>query len=163
MTEKARGRLDRIAGAGWIVFGALLLAESLRMERFASQGAALYTLPGFMPGLIGTVLMLLGLLHVLRGLRRGHATDGAPAATPQRLLNSRALITLLLSVGYAAALVGHVPYAVGTALYVAAFVTVFAPAERPLPRRLLAGAAAGIATAAGVTLVFEHLFLVRLP
>jgi hypothetical protein len=154
---------DRIAGLGWIVFGALLLAESLRMERFESQGAAVFTMPGFMPGLLGAVLMVLGLLHVLRGRPSGKAQAARAGDTAERLLNGRALATMLLSVGYAVALVGHVPYSLGTALYVGAFVAIFSAPGSSLKRRLLVGAIAGVATAAAVTVVFEHIFLVRLP
>ncbi|MDM0043928.1 tripartite tricarboxylate transporter TctB family protein [Variovorax dokdonensis] len=162
MTDNAAPS-DRIAGLGWIVFGALLLAESLRMDRFEGQQAALFTLPGFMPGLLGAVLMVLGLLHVLRGRPSGRSAAERTGQPAERLLNGRALVTLVLSVGYAAGMVGHMPYALCTAIYVAAFVAIFAAPGTSIQRRLLVGAIAGVATAAAVTVVFEHLFLVRLP
>ena len=46
-------RSDLRGGAGWAGFGLLILAESLRMDRFTAMGAELYTMPGFVPGMIG--------------------------------------------------------------------------------------------------------------
>jgi hypothetical protein len=107
--------------------------------------------------------MLLGLLHVLRGLRPAGSKAPAGNAAPERLLNGRAALTLVLSAGYAAGMVGHMPYALCTAIYVAVFVALFAAEGRSLGRRLLVGAGMGVATALAVTVVFQHLFLVRLP
>ena len=58
-------RSDIWGGVGWVLFGLLILAESLRMDRFTSMGATVYTMPGFVPGMIGVVVMVLGsvLLH----------------------------------------------------------------------------------------------------
>jgi hypothetical protein len=154
-------RSDLLGGAGWMVFGLLIVAESLRMDRFTSMGAELYTMPGFVPGMIGGVLVLLGLVLMLRGWRRSAA--GADAATPQALMNRRVAVTLGLSVLYAGGLIGRAPFWLATALFVAAFTWHFAPAEQARPKRLLAAALAGVLTAAVVTVVFQYIFLVRLP
>ena len=53
-------RSDLRGGAGWIGFGLLIVGESLRMDRYTSMGATIYTMPGFVPGMIGAVLVLLG-------------------------------------------------------------------------------------------------------
>ncbi|MBA4267503.1 MAG: hypothetical protein C0453_20715, partial [Comamonadaceae bacterium] len=62
-------RSDLWGGAGWTGFGLLILAETLRMDRFTSMGAQLYTMPGFVPGMLGGVIVLLGLVLMLRGWR----------------------------------------------------------------------------------------------
>ncbi len=46
-------RSDVYGGAGWIVFGLLIVVASLRMDRFTSMGASLYMMPGFVPGIPG--------------------------------------------------------------------------------------------------------------
>ena len=55
-------RSDIWGGVGWVLFGLVILAESLRMDRFTSMGATIYTMPGFVPGMIGVVVMVLGLV-----------------------------------------------------------------------------------------------------
>jgi len=159
-------RSDLTGGAGWVGFGLLVVAEALRMDRFENMGATLYTMPGFVPGMIGSLLVLLGAILMLRGWqrrRRGTAASVEADAPPARLLNPRALLTLGLTLGYATVLIGHIPFWLATALFVAAFTWFFAPPEHTAQRRLVSALIAGLLTALVVTLVFEQVFLVRLP
>ncbi|MEO8022726.1 tripartite tricarboxylate transporter TctB family protein [Polaromonas sp.] len=156
-------RSDLRGGAGWVGFGLLIVAESLRMDRFTAMGAELYTMPGFVPGMIGCVIVLLGAILMLRGWRRGNIAAAAPGGPAPPVLNRRVLATLALSLVYAAGLIGRAPFWLATALFVAAFVWCFAPPEQARSRRLLAALAAGALTTIVVTLVFQYVFLVRLP
>jgi hypothetical protein len=162
MTEGGKtARSDLWGGAGWVGLGLLIVAGSLRMDRFESMGAQLYAMPGFVPGMIGGLVAALGLVLMLRGgLRRARETTAA-AAEP--LLNRRIAITMLLTLLYAGLLIGRAPFWLVTALFVAAFVAVFAPAEHSPARRLTVSVVAGVLTSGIVTLVFQHVFLVRLP
>lgn len=156
-------RSDLWGGAGWVVFGLAIVIGSIRMERFESMGAQLYTMPGFVPGMIGGVVALLGLVLMARGwMRRAHET-AAEAAPAEPLLNRRIVITTVLSLVYAGLLIGRAPFWLATALFVAAFVALFAPAEQAPARRATVALLAGVLTSAVVTLVFEQVFLVRLP
>lgn len=162
MTEGGKtARSDLWGGAGWVGLGLLIVAGSLRMDRFESMGAQLYTMPGFVPGMIGGLVALLGLVLMLRGWLRRAGETTADVAKP--LLNRRITITMLLSLVYAGLLVGRAPFWLVTALFVAAFVATFAPAEHSPARRLIVSVVAGVLTSAVVTLVFEQIFLVRLP
>ena len=132
-------RSDLRGGAGWIGFGLLIVGESLRMDRYTSMGATIYTMPGFVPGMIGAVLVLLGAALMLRGRNRLRAKEEAGDTAPDdggiaQWLNRRVIITAL-----------------------------FAPEGQPLPRRLLAAVVAGVLTSLIVTLVFERVFYVRMP
>lgn len=162
MTEGGTtARSDLWGGAGWAGFGLLIVAASLRMERFESMGAQLYTMPGFVPGMLGGVLLLLGALLMLRGWRRSLRETGAEPATP--LINRRIAITLVLTLVYAGLLIGRAPFWLATALFVAVFVASFAPEDQAPLRRLVVSVLAGVLTSAVVTFVFQHIFLVRLP
>ena len=161
-------RSDIVGGAGWIVFGTLVLIESLRMDRFTQMGATLYTMPGFMPGLIGGVLIVLGIVLILRGVARRKAAAAAPAAedgeeAPQPLINQRTACTLVLCLIYACLLIGRVHFIAATTAFVAAFVWLFTPDGVSPRKRVIAAVIAGLATAIAVDLVFEDVFLVRLP
>ena len=159
-------RSDLLGGAGWVGFGLLIVAESLRMDRFTSMGATLYTMPGFVPGIIGALIMVLGAVLMLRGWRRGNSDRAQPTpdtAVAEPVVNRRIAITLVLSLLYAGALLGRAPFWLVTALFVAAFTWLFAPADQPKTRRTVAAAIAGAATSAVVTVVFQYVFLVRLP
>lgn len=154
-------RSDLLGGAGWLFFGLLIVVESLRMDRFTSMGAELYTMPGFVPGMIGSVIVLLGAVLMLRGWRRRAVPrENAPV---RPLLNRRIAITMVLSLTYAGGLIGRVPFWLATFLFVTTFVACFAPPETKPLRRGAVAVLAGVLTTAVVTLVFEQLFLVRLP
>jgi hypothetical protein len=118
-------------------------------------------MPGLVPAIFGGTLMLLGALLVLRGWRRRRAEAGA--ATTEPFMNRRVATMLVLSLVYAVALVGHAPFWLGTSLFVAAFSFLFAPEEQSRMRRIVVAVAAGVLTTLAVVLVFEDVFLVRLP
>jgi hypothetical protein len=59
-------------------------------------------------------------------------------------------------------LVGRLPFWLATTLFVAGFTGVFTEGQPPL-RRLSVAVASGLLTSLMVVLVFERIFLVRLP
>ncbi|MGE0098333.1 MAG: tripartite tricarboxylate transporter TctB family protein [Hydrogenophaga sp.] len=163
MTEGGKtARADLWGGAAWAGFGLLIVGESLRMDRYESMGAVLYTMPGFVPGALGSVVMLLGIVLMLRGWRR-KLRAAAAGEVGERLFNPRIVITMVLSLLYAGLLVGRAPFWLVTALFVTAFVASFAPEQQSWRRRITVSLIAGLLTSAVVTLVFQHVFLVRLP
>jgi hypothetical protein len=160
-------RSDLVGGAMWAGFGALVIAESLRMERFTAMGGTLYTMPGLVPGLLGGLLVVLGGVLAWRGWRQQRTHHAASAAdAPARstpALNRRIAITLVVTLAYAAVMVGRMPFVVSTFLFVALFTWLFTPADTPPVRRAAAAVVSGAVTTAAIVLVFEHIFLVRLP
>ncbi len=159
-------RSDLLGGAGWVGFGLLIVTEALRMDRFTAMGATLYTMPGFVPGIIGSLIVLLGAVLMLRGWRRTQAGTTLPqsgASAGEPVINRRIAVTLALSLLYAGALLGRAPFWLVTALFVAAFTWFFAPGDQPPARRVIAALIAGAVTSAVVTVVFQYVFLVRLP
>ena len=168
-TVGAAARADLRGGLGWMAFGLAILVAAWRMDRFESMGGTFYTAPGLVPGLFGSVLLLLGAALAWRGRRRQRAAlarhaDAAAAAAdaPGPLLNRRTVGALVLTLGYALGLVGRAPFAASTALFVAVFTACYSD-RGGWPRRIAVGAVAGALTALAVVLVFEDLFLVRLP
>ncbi|NRF69886.1 tripartite tricarboxylate transporter TctB family protein [Aquincola sp. S2] len=163
-------RVDRPWGAGWIVLGAAITAGAWRIDRLDAQGVAWFAAPGLLPGVLGVLIALCGLLLALRSEPGTSATpdpasaDAAPIALPWR----RVLLTLLLCLGFAVVLVGRgLPFGVAAALYLFTHIGLLQWHERGAAgqrlRGLLVAAAIAIGAGLAVPFVFEQLFLVRLP
>lgn len=163
-------RRDLQGALAWIALGSVIVAMSWLMDRMEQQGATLHTAPGLWPGIVGFLLAVLGGALALRSWRRArHAGWDAAEAdeTVYAPMSGFALAVGIFFV-YALLLVGHgLPFWLGTALFVAAYVFLFQYAERKAANRVLRGAvvavACGALTAGIVTIVFEQLFYVRLP
>jgi putative tricarboxylic transport membrane protein len=140
------------------------------MPTFTDRGGDPFTAPGIVPGfhavVIGVLSLVLGVRAVLRGALR---PDGGPPAEWRRVEGAstpRLALAAALGVALVFGLIGRVPFWAAAALFVASFTILFewpmTPKERRL-RRVIEGIALGIITGLVVTLVFERVFLVRLP
>lgn len=163
---------DFIAAWVWAAFGLAVMVGAWRMDRLQSQGASLYTAPGLVPGVLGLVLLLLGLLLALRSARaKGYLLGGIRWAPDPatRVVVRRVGVFLLLAFAYAAGLVGRggIPFWFATFVFVTGFVLIFDWARRRAAgqavKGLLRALAAGAMTSFVVSLVFQEIFLVRLP
>jgi hypothetical protein len=167
----ASPRADFVASIVWIAFGVAIVAGSLKMDRLERFGATFYTAPGLVPGVLGGMIALLGAILLVRSLRRGAvATFGEPwsLSAEGRTTLWRATIATALSLVYTLLLVGRgLPFWAVTVAFVFTFMLVFYVPEcraRGQARRGVAMAViVAIVTSATVTLVFERIFLVRLP
>jgi Tripartite tricarboxylate transporter TctB family len=153
--EKPSARADLAGALVWIGVGAAIVYGSWTMDRLERYGAALYAAPGLVPGLLGLVLLVLGGVLAVRALRQGLQRS----AVAQFDLGNTPLV-LLLCFGYAAGLVGRVPFWLATFAFVTSFIVVF---EYPSRRRMAMAPFYGAGTSLVVTYLFESVFLVRLP
>ena len=146
-------------------FGLAVVAESLRMPRLEHLGVHPMSAPGMTPGVLGLILALLGVTLLLRSLRarRLQTPEAASEPGPAAAGWDRLAITLGLCLFYAVGLLGWLPFWLATGLFVFGFVLVFTWAEAPVWRVALVAAVLAIAVSAAVTLLFEQVFLVRLP
>ena len=163
-------RRDLQGGVVWTGLGCAMTVLSWQMDRMTQQGATLHTAPGLWPGIVGACLAALGGMLMLRSWRRAQRIgwDAAEADnTDYAPLSSFALATALFFV-YALLLVGRgLPFWLGSALFVSAFVFLFQHARRKAEGQVVRGVvvalACGVLTSLAVTYVFEQLFYVRLP
>jgi hypothetical protein len=161
-------RADFLTGLVFVALGLAAAVESLRMPRFEERSVDPYTVPGLVPGILGVIILILGAVLVVRSARAGGwRRAGGGTSWMQDAGVRRLLLAVGLCLGYAALLVGRLPFWLATFLFVAGFVTLF---EWPLARtvaersrRLLFAALFAAAVSAAVTFVFRDLFLVRLP
>ena len=168
MSETTAGHLtparsDRVWGPLWVVLGAAITIGALKIDRLEAQGVQWFAAPGLLPGVLGVIIALCGVLITLRALR-------APAlADDEGTLDWRRIgLTLLLCLGFAAGLVGHgLHFGVAAGVYLFAHVALLQWRERGAAgqrvRGLLVAAAVALGGALIVPFIFQTLFLVRLP
>jgi len=170
MQSRPLARADLVTGLVLAVLGMATAVESYRMPRLEERSIDPWTAPGIVPGMLGIIILVLGLALALRSV-----AAGALAARVQedvdlverRAARFRFVLCLALCLVYAVGLVGHVPFWLGTALFVFTFIAAFewrpGDTNRARAIKLAIAAAIAIATAVVVPFVFETLFLVRLP
>jgi len=150
--------------AGWIAFGAAVLAGSWRMDRLESLHINPWSAPGLMPGVLGALMILFGAALGFRALRQRAEQDDADASSAPRVI-----LAIVLCFGYAAGLLGHgLPFWLTSAAFILVAILCFRWLDRdaatPDMARLAASSAAiALGAAFAIGLLFEQVFLVRLP
>ena len=158
-----KARPEAAYGAGWIALGAAVLAESWRMDRLENLNINPWSVPGLMPGTLGALMILFGAALVARSPA---AEDGnAPPA-----LGGRTWLALALCVGFAGGLLGHgLPFWLTAAGFMFVAILAFRWLDREprtragLGRLALECAAIAFAASGAISLLFQEVFLIRLP
>jgi hypothetical protein len=161
-------RSDFLSALGWMGLGIAILIGSVTMDRLEKQGINPYTIPGLLPGLLGCAMAILGALLALRSWRPHLlASKGAPAGRAER---KRLLLVLGLCLTFGVVLVGHgLPFWLAAAIFVTAAIVCLqyqqrTSIDRKSGLRMLVNAAAiGLGAGIIITIVFQEIFLVRLP
>jgi putative tricarboxylic transport membrane protein len=170
VTPPPKARTDLITAAVLLAFAGGAFAGAWAMPTFTDRGGDPFTAPGIVPGfhavIIGVLSLVLGVRAVLRGALRA---DGGPPVEWRRVegaSNLRLALAAALGVGLVFGLIGRVPFWAAAAAFVACFAILFewpiTPKGKRL-RRIIGGVTLGLVTGVAVTLVFERVFLVRLP
>jgi hypothetical protein len=169
--EEVTPRSDFWAGVAWVIFGGAVLIGSVTMDRLEKQNINPETIPGLLPGLLGIGMMLLGAIMALRSWGRGAFTHPVlPATGHQRESRKRAWTVIALCTVYSVGLVGQgLPFWIASGIFITATILVLQrmnqnEEERRLAPRLWAKAIViGLLAAIITQVVFQELFLVRLP
>jgi hypothetical protein len=164
-------RSDFLSAIGWMALGLAILIGSVMMDRLEKQGINPYTIPGLLPGLLGIAMTILGALLAARSWRprllASAAIHGAPA---NRAGRQRLLLVLGLCLTFGVVLVGHgLPFWLAAAIFVTASILGLQYQQRKSTgqklnaRALIKVAAIGLGAGIVITIVFQEIFLVRLP
>jgi Tripartite tricarboxylate transporter TctB family len=152
---------------GWMAFGAAVLVGSWRMDRLESLHINPWSAPGLMPGVLGALMLLFGAALGLREL--AHPTPAERSAAPVASAR-RIALALVLCFAFAAGLLGRgLPFWLVSAAFLFVAILAFRFLDRDagssvsLGRVALSTAAIALAAAFVISLVFENVFLVRLP
>jgi putative tricarboxylic transport membrane protein len=164
-------KADFVVSILLMLFSLWIIAHALKMPRFEDVGANPFSVPGIVPGVLGTVVFLLSLTIFIRSLRQqgfrlgiGRAALAGFGKAPG---TRRMLLTTVLCVVYGLAMVGRLNYYLATFVFVMGFLLIFqyraAAAGSARGRLLLTALVQAALTAAIVGAVFRYLFLVDLP
>jgi putative tricarboxylic transport membrane protein len=162
-------RVDLYIAAVFLALAIAIVSIALGMPTYHDQLGEIYTAPGLVPGVHGTIIGLLSLWLGLRAIGRGalRHRHGAPMARREGYSNVRLVLAAALCLVFAGGLVSRVPFWLATALFVAGFIVLFewrpGLAGTARLKTVAAAAAIGVGASIAVVLVFERLFLVRLP
>jgi putative tricarboxylic transport membrane protein len=160
-------RADAVSGAIWLAIGAAIVAGSWNMDRLEKQGVQWFAAPGLVPGILGLFIVSAALLIVGRSLARlSRGEAGTRAPEPGYL--RRTALTLALCLAFAVGLVGHgLPFGVAAALYLFVHIFLLQLPERrangEIARGVLVAGGVAVGAATAIALVFQDVFLVRLP
>jgi hypothetical protein len=163
-------RSDFLSAIGWIGLGIAILIGSVTMDRLEKQGINPYTIPGLLPGLLGIAMTILGALLAARSWRPRLFASTVNTAPADRAEQKRLLLVLGLCLGFGIGLVGHgLPFWLAAAIFVTAAILSLqyqgrqSSSKTASPRNLIKVAAIGLGAGLIITLVFQEIFLVRLP
>ena len=159
-------RPDRLFGAGWFALGAAVFAASWRMDRLEGLHINPWSAPGLLPGLLGALMLFFGAALFLRAPASRGAGSEPVGGEPGR----RIWLALVLCVGFAAGLLGHgLPFWLTAAGFMFVAIVAFrwldrdAEAPAGLGRLALESAAIALGASVAISLLFQEVFLVRLP
>ena len=164
-------RSDFLSAIGWMGLGIAILIGSVMMDRLEKQGINPYTIPGLLPGLLGIAMTMLGALLAARSWRpRLLATAASSSASNHRAERKRLLLVLGLCLSFGVVLVGHgLPFWLAAAVFVTVAILSLQTQHRQSTgqqlslRMFVTAAATGLGAGIAITIVFQELFLVRLP
>ena len=168
--DTASLRTDFLSAIGWMGLGIAILIGSVIMDRLDKQGINPYTIPGLLPGLLGIAMTILGALLAARSWRPHLLASTANSAPADRAERKRLLLVLGLCLTFGVVLVGHgLPFWLAAAIFVSTAILSLQYQQRKSSGRKLSArmvvTAAAIGLGAGIiiTIVFQEIFLVRLP
>ena len=156
---------------GWAALGLAILVATIRMDRLESQHINPYTVPGLLPGLLGIAMLFLAALLGWRAIGAGALSPAAAAHRPvDRNAAKRIALVIGLCVAFGVGLVGHgLPFWAAATTFVTVAILAFEQPRRAQGGRAIAvrdvvfALAVGLGAGGVITLVFQVLFLVRLP
>lgn len=164
---KPSARSDLAQAVFWLGAGGALFYASWTMDRLANLGVQPFSAPGLLPGVLGVFIVVLGFTMLVRAMRALRKRAANPPATPA-IEWRRIALPLALCLGFAAGMVGR-----GIAFWLAAWIFVSLTvwtlqyrerhARNELGRLALVALAVGAGASVAITLIFQELFLIRLP
>lgn len=155
-------KADRLTAIVLLVLGLAMLAGGWNMDRLEIRQIHPASIPGLLPMGLGALMAICAVMLWFQA-RAGGADETAFAGASW----PRLLITAALCGVYALILIGWLPYTLATGIFVFAFFLVFAWPPQPdfqnLRRVAILALVLAVCVAFAAALLFQEVFLVRLP
>lgn len=171
MKDSNMPKADFLMSIVLMAFGITVMVISIGMPRFEDMDINPYSVPGVVPGFLGAIIAVLGFVLLVRSIiQKGYRLDITNQTLKSWIRDDgtrRLLLTLGLCIFYALVLIGFLPYAVGTILFIFAFIAIF-EYRRGVPpakqmRMFLFAALTAVLSGLIIWVVFRYGFLVSLP
>ncbi len=171
MKERDMPRADFVTAVVLIVFAVVVVWMSLQMPTFENRGANPWSVPGIVPGLLGGIIGSLGIVLLVRSIRRQGHRLGLSVDKVRGWIRKpssvRLYLTLITCLIYAWGLVGRIHYFLATLIFVFAFVMIFKldPRASRAEKLKTTGFALleAVVAAGAISALFRYVFLVNLP
>lgn len=158
-----RIRPDALLGAGWVALGLAIAAAAWRMDRLEALHVNPWSAPGLVPGVLGALMAVFGAALCLRmpGDEAGRSDSGRT--------RGRTWLALILCVGFAGGVLGHgLPFWLAAAGFLFVSIAVFrwldaVPPRKRIGRLALESAVIALIAGGAISLLFQEVFLIRLP
>jgi Tripartite tricarboxylate transporter TctB family len=164
-------RTDFLSAIGWMGLGIAILIGSVMMDRLEDQDINPYTIPGLLPGLLGIAMIILGALLAIRSWRAHPFRPAETAVTSADGVGRKRLaLVLTLCLAFGVGLVGHgLPFWFAVFIFVTASILTLQYQQQSAIessarlRQFAMAAAIGLGAGIAITVIFQDIFLVRLP
>ncbi|UCG05933.1 MAG: tripartite tricarboxylate transporter TctB family protein [Desulfobacterales bacterium] len=171
MKQENMPKADFVVSILLMCFGVWIVIHSLQMPRFKEVGANPFSVPGIVPGILGTVIFILSLVVFIRSLTRKGYWLGLNRQTLknffQEISLQRMLLTIFICIVYGILMVGSLNYYLATFIFVLVFLILFQLlGSEDITARgklLMLSVLQAVLVAGIVGAVFRYLFLVDLP
>lgn len=164
MPKSHRFGADRLTAIVLLALGMAVTYGGWVMDRLEIRRIHPASIPGLLPIILGCALMICA---VVLYTQVSSKAAGDPNLPLSRAKFGRFFLILAVTLTYAIGLVGNVPFWLATLIFIAVFICVFEwPAEvttKNIFRMASIAIAEGALVAVGVSMLFEKVFLVRLP
>ncbi|MFO1297937.1 MAG: tripartite tricarboxylate transporter TctB family protein [Rubrivivax sp.] len=172
-------RSDLHDALAWAALGIAVLVGSITMDRLEGSTSTVHD-PRPAAGLLGVLMIVLGGVLALRSVRRGALRQPAQRARVEHLPHEpealqreerrRIWVASALCLGYGVVLIGHgLPFWAASTIYVTGSILVLqrmsldADERRLTPRAFAKASTIGLVASLVTHVVFQELFLVRMP
>ncbi len=171
MKQENMPKADFVVSILLMCFGVWIVIHSLQMPRFKEVGANPFSVPGIVPGILGTVIFILSLVVFIRSLTRKGYWLGLNRQTLknffQEISLQRMLLTIFICIVYGILMVGSLNYYLATFIFILVFLILFQLlGSEDITARgklLMLSVLQAVLVAGIVGAVFRYLFLVDLP
>lgn len=162
---------DRVSAVVFFLLGLAMFWGGIEMDRLEFRRIHPASIPGLVPIFLGAILMLCSILlgrtkPVEPEILTGAAPDAASSPSDKGNWRDFSFVAIWSSI-FAIFMVGNLPFAVASTIYIAVFAAWFLwPQQSTFKKRIwMVGLVAlfALLSAVGISTLFQYGFLVRLP